>query len=102
MGQCCAFLSPTITGINTDAIGMHFCYAPTQSAEIRSKHAVITHCALRFFNTCLGTEALAQLAQLGQSFEGKRYGSPEDEACNPGEVGPQQDLGIWLQTAITS
>jgi hypothetical protein len=71
-----------------------------KSAEIRSKHGIIVSCALNVSKMGLETGVFETLAQLSQSYEGTRYGFPEDNPCNPDEIGPRQDLASWLRTAM--
>jgi hypothetical protein len=75
-------------------------YILSKRAEIRSKHGVIISCALDVSNTCLETSVTTSLAQLSQSFEGKRYGF--HIPCNPEEIGPRKDLAAWLRAAMAS
>ncbi|KAF9462002.1 Lipoyltransferase and lipoate-protein ligase [Collybia nuda] len=66
------------------------------TAEIRSKHGLVIACNFQLINT-LNNTIPESLSVLGRSLEGKRYGSFEESFVREADIGPMQEVAIWIQ-----
>ncbi|TFK43907.1 hypothetical protein BDQ12DRAFT_675776 [Crucibulum laeve] len=84
----------------TYTIGQSFAWGDI-TADIRSKHGIILECKLQLTNTRINGDASGAVIALARSFEGQRYGFPQDDAYALSDVGPAVDVRTWLQAAMS-